>query len=252
MNNTDKKKVLLVTLAIGDKYLHDFQTIFMPSHKLYCSRHGYDYKVISNYIGDIHYPAVISLEKQLVCSQSWSADYDFIIFIDADILINPTAPPIHMECIQTDKIGVIDEMQQPTREDRHALQVSHGWEKTVKEYYSMAQLDLDTDIIYNSGVIILQPKIHGEFCKNIYHKYKNTQLYHPRYFHYEQAVINYEYQKADLCLKLNSKWNAVWYLYKSTTYKETLNDFINSNYFIHMAGHCDYNLAKEWTDKIFG
>jgi hypothetical protein len=242
-------KVAIVTIAIGWKYVEEFNKKFRPSQEYYAKKHGYDYRVITDFMGDIHYPAVVSLEKQLILSQPWSSEYDFIIFLDADILINPNAPAIHIECENTDKIGMVDEMLQPTRSDRHELQVKNGWELSVNEYYKKADLDLESDSIFNTGLIVLQPKKHGELCKNIYNKYKQNQLYHPRYFHYEQAVVNYEYQKANLVLPLSSKWNAVWTLHKESIFKGTFDEFVNNNYFIHLTGKIDHDFALEWTNK---
>lgn len=240
-------KVCIATIAIGQTYYMKFLHIFMRSQFEYAKRMGYDYKIINISIGDAKSAETISLEKQLLCSQPWAQDYDFLIFLDADILVSRDAPSIHILCEGTDKIGVIDEMCQPTREERLALQTRNGWEKTAKEYYSLCQLDLDTDFIYNTGVMVFQPKKHATFCKAIYEKYKERQKTHPRRFHYEQAVVNYEYQTADLCLPLDPKWNAVWSLHKGTTYRGELADFLKENYFVHLAGNFDYPSAYEWT-----
>lgn len=245
--STADMKVCLVTIAIGETYYTKFLHIFMRSQFEYAKRMGYDYKIINKSIGDVQTPATISLEKQLLCSQSWAQDYDFLIFLDADILVSRDAPPIHILCKDTDKIGVVDEMCQPTREERSALQIRNGWEKTATEYYSLCQLDLNTEYIYNTGVLVFQPKKHAEFCRMIYVKYKERQKTHPRKYHYEQAVANYEYQTADMCLSLDSKWNAVWSLHKETTYRGVLADFMKENYFVHLAGNFDYQSAYEWS-----
>jgi hypothetical protein len=240
-------KVVLVTICIGEHYIQQHRQIFMPSQAHYAKRHGYDYRIITDYFGPIRHPALICLEKQLICSHPWAQDYDFVIYIDADILIHPDAPPIHVNAEGTQQICMIDEMNQPTREDRHALQVNSGWETKVAEYYSQCGVEIDTDHIYNGGVIIWQPKFHAEFCFNIYKKYCIQQIDHPRWYHYEQAVINYEYQRTNMCKSLPHKWNAVWALHKQTTYTGTLMEFITDNYFIHLAGHCDYDIALKWT-----
>ena len=239
-------KICLVTLAVGPAYYGRFMQIFMRSQFEYTKRVGYDYKIINKSIDDGS-AATISLEKQLLCSQPWAQEYDYLIFLDADILVSPDAPPIHVLCEGTDKIGVIDEMCQPTREERRALHLRSGWEKTVNEYYSMCQLDINTDYVYNTGVLVFQPKKHAEFCKAIYDKYRINQMTHPRKYHYEQAVVNYEYQMADMCLPLSSQWNAVWSLYKNTIYTGELVDFMKENYFVHLAGTFDYMAAYAWT-----
>lgn len=239
-------KIALVTIAIGEPYIQQHAAIFMPSQRQYAERHGYDYRIITDYIGPIRHPALISLEKQLICSQPWAADYDYILFIDADILIHPEAPAIHEQFSPGNSIWMVDEMRQPTREERHALQVRNGWEQTPTEYYRLSDIDFETDSIWNTGCIVWQPKLHADFCRAIYFKYAAKQMTHSRWYHHEQAAVNYEYQRAGLIAPLEQKWNAVWALHNMTTFKGTLEEFIEGNYFIHLAGHYDYESAVRW------
>ena len=82
-------KCLLVTIAIGEKYLKEYTELFYKSQRDYAVKNGYDFKVIRDFLDkNIINKATISFNKILVCNQEWSKDYDFIIFIDADILIN--------------------------------------------------------------------------------------------------------------------------------------------------------------------
>lgn len=244
-------KVALVTLAIGEQYIQQHARIFMPSQRHYAKRHGYHYKVITEYSGPIRHPALICLEKQLICCQPWTSDYDIIIYIDADMIIHPNAPPIHEEIRSDDSIVMVDEMSQPTRADRHSLQVKNGWESSVPEYYKKAGLDFQTDIIYNGGLIIWnRPTRFTQMCHDLYMKHALEQIGHPRLYHYEQAIINYTYQRAGLCKALDSKWNAIWALHKETTFGGNLSEFIEQNYFVHLAGHYDYESAIAWTDVL--
>jgi hypothetical protein len=240
-------RVAYVTIAIGDAYIDEYKRIFQPSHIHYAKRHGYDYKLVTDYSGDIRSPALIALEKQLLCSQPWAANYDLLLYTDADVLIHPNAPPIHtLYDPATGAIGMIDEMNQPSRAERHALQVRMGWETSVPDYYALAGISFQTDRILNGGVILWNPKLHAEFCHGIYERHREQQLHHPRGMHYEQAAINYEYQRGAKVQILPSSWNAVWALHYMTTFKGTLEEFIGQNYFIHLAGHVDYALAEEW------
>ena len=91
-------KVCLVTIAIGKKYIEKFNKIFRQSQEDYAKKCTYSYEVITDYISQEYpHPDTISLNKILVCSCDWSMNYDIVIFIDADILINIKAPPIHLE-----------------------------------------------------------------------------------------------------------------------------------------------------------
>jgi hypothetical protein len=161
-------KVLLVTIAFGEKYLNEYNNLFYESQKKYALKNGYDFKVITDFLDkDIKENASISFNKILVCNQEWSNNYDFIIFIDADILININSPPIHNYVEYGDCIGIIDEYSQPTKERRLKIQRQMGWETSASDYYKLCGLNIETDMVFNSGVLVLQPRKHKYFLQYI-------------------------------------------------------------------------------------
>lgn len=208
---------------------------------------GYDFKVITDYIKGPKKKDLISLNKILVCDYNWEKNYDFIIFIDADIIINENTPPIHNEYNFGNKIGVVNQSQ-PTLQARIEGQIHKGYEVTAKDYYKLkSNHDIETEHIINTGVLVIQPKKHKLFLRNIFDKYFNKQIGNKNKFHYEQSVIGYEIQKNDMHFFMNMKWNALWsankYYFNIMKKKLlTLQEFYNENYFIHLAGHCDYHL----------
>jgi hypothetical protein len=219
---------------------------FYESQQNYAIKNGYDFKIITNFLDkNVQDYSTISLNKLLVCSQDWSNDYDFIIFIDADILININSPPIHNYIDYNNFIGIIDEYSQPSNERRIKIQKNNGWETSAIDYYKLCGFDIKTEILLNSGVLVLQPKIHKDFLHNIYNKYINHSLYHPRGFHFEQSCIGYEIQKENLYILLPSKFNAIWALTKADNIENiSLEQYFYENYFTHFAGHVDYNKVK--------
>ncbi len=239
-------KVLLVTIAVGDRYLQEYKRLFYESQRLYAEQNGYDFKVITEFLDkNNQHPACVSFNKILVCDQEWSKDYDYIIFIDADILIHKNAPPIHNYINYENCIGIVDEYSQPSRERRIDIQRSMGWETSAKEYYKLCGFDIDTLMVFNSGVLVLQPKLHNEFLKGIYNKYVSKSISHPRGFHFEQSCIGYEIQKANLYKVLDNKFNAVWGIAKlDRTQITQLPYYFNNNYFVHFAGHTDFDKVE--------
>ena len=235
-------KILLVTIAIGDKYLQEYKDLFYESQYNYAQKNGYDFKVITDFLDKkVQHRSTISFNKILVCNQSWSLEYDFIIFIDADILINIHAPPLHTydygKCI-----GLIDEYSQPSREKRLQIQRQMGWETSATDYYKLCGLDISTEMVFNSGVLVMQPKIHNGFLTNIYNKYVMQSISHSRGFHFEQSCIGYEIQKAHNYKVIDNRFNAIWGLSKLDGAK--LDTYFAENYFIHFAGHTDYDKIK--------
>ena len=235
-------KILLTTIAIGDKYLNEYTHLFYESQRNYASKHGYDFKVITDFLDKtVMNRHTISFNKILVCNQEWSKEYDMIIFIDADILININSPPIHNYVDYGTCIGIINEYSQPTTEKRIQIQTRMGWETSATEYYKLCGLDINTYMVFNSGVLVMQPKLHNAFLVNIYNKYVMESIGHYRGFHFEQSCIGYEIQKANMYKVLDNKFNAVWALTKLDNPSFSLNTFFKENYFIHFAGHTDYD-----------
>jgi hypothetical protein len=231
-------KVAIVSLAIGDQYIERYNALFRPSQEAYAAQHGYDFRLITEYLDtELLHKNLISFQKLLVFSQPWSAAYDFIVFVDADIFININSPPVPLV---SGKIGVVNEFAQPTKELRQALQEQCGWETTATEYYKLSGFDLDTDIAPNSGVLVLEPAIYGDYLKGIYEEYKDTAILHKRGFIYEQTAVGYCLVRDSTYALLPNRWNALWMINKFIHPHTTLVDFINANYFIHFAGNFDY------------
>lgn len=185
----------------------------------------------------------ISMIKYLLCSQSWSQDYDFIIYIDCDILINTNSPSIHDYIDYEDRIGIVDEYTQPSLEIRKLIQMKFGWEKTPTEYYKLADFDIETNFMFNGGLFVMQPKIHKIFFESLYTKYVFHQINHPRKMHYEQACFGYELIKQNKYKIIDNKFNCIWLMYKVCN--EKLQDVYNKNYFIHFAGKVDFDKIKD-------
>lgn len=234
--------VLLVAIAIGEQYLQHYNKTFRRSHEQYAKNHGYDFKVITDFIDttNMHYrqsKMSVFYQKMLISD----AAYEYVIFIDSDVLINLDAPAIHLSENFQDKIGIIDEYSQPTREMRLKIQRLMGWEECATDYYKLCGLDLGTNKVLNSGVLVIQPKKHKEFLENVYHTYLPKSINHGRGPHFEQTSLGYELQKQNKYKLLNNKWNAIWGLHKFVG--ADLHEFFKQNYFIHFAGGTDIEMA---------
>jgi hypothetical protein len=250
-NKYVKSKILLVTIAIGDKYLHQYNTIFRKNHEMYAKKHDYDFRVVSDFLDKtLTHVDAITFNKILVCSQAWSNEYDFIILIDADILINIMSPAIHTSIDFDNKIGIVNEYSQPTNEMRVEIQRMMGWEPDAKGYYKLAQLDIDTKMVFNTGVMVFQPKIHREFLDKIYNKYVRNSINHPRRYHYEQSCIGYELQVHQNYKIMDNKWNTIWPLYKMVG--SQLEFIFRQNHFIHFTGHIDIENGIKIEKEING
>jgi len=238
---------LLISLAIGKHYTNLYNELFYPSQKNYANKCGYDFKLIDHKLPNtIDHPDAISFDKILCFCQDWSMQYDKIIFVDADIFINPDSPPIDMVC-DDDYISVIDEWNQPNSTDRIKVQRKMGWETSATDYYRLAGFDITTTRGINTGVIVANPKKYGSFFQQIYNTYAQYSPGHPRNFHFEQSAIGYQLQKNNICKYLDNRYNAIYAIYKYDNPTVDLVEFVQNNFFTHFAGKfaldkvCDLN-----------
>lgn len=234
-------KVLIVTIALGEKYIAQYNNTFRESQEAYARKNGYDFKVVTDFLETElsgRHTGTISFQKILVGNEPWSQQYDKIVYLDADVFVNIDAPPIHS--IDTgDKIGMVNEYYQPSYEERLAIQKRKGWEANPTEYYKLASEEfvLDTDKVLNTGVFIIQPRIHKDFLYGIYAKHVANAIDHPRKFHFEQSAIGYEIQKHNMYHLLDNKWNAIWVINLLAEGKpKSMYEFYKDNYFLHFAG----------------
>lgn len=254
-------KVLLVSIAIGDKYLEEYNRLFRPSHENYARKCGYDFRVVEDFLDKEHTDkSTVSLNKILVCSQPWSEDYEYIVYVDADVVINIRAPPIVESQKFGNKIGIVNEYDQVQVPDYKFVQKVLNWGNTASEYYAMAGLTIDTEVMLNTGVMVFQPKKHREFLDAVYNCYIDRAVNHFRSFHFEQSVIGYEMQKQNMYTILNPKFNAIWFIQKALNAKFNnfppirlagrskdvpIDTYFFHNYFMHLAGHQNFDSVPE-------
>ena len=219
-------KVCFGIISIGKSYLEEFERLFKPSVESYCKLYGYDLKVFTEFLDPTHkQPDTISFQKCLV--PSFLMDYDLVVVLDADIYIHNYTPPIHLVELG-DKIGIVNEVAQSATEEYQRL-VNVGFADNATDYYRKVELDLHTDKILNTGLIVCNPKLHASYLKSIYEKYVDKSIGHPRGFHYEQACIGYDVQKDDMYTLLPSMWNWIY------VHSQMTNQPIRA-YFVHFAG----------------
>jgi len=244
-------KKLFVTLSIGEKYLREYNDLFAPSQKAYAKKFDYDFKVIDDFLyKKIPHHDTISFNKILVFCQEWSKQYDYIAFVDADIFINPDSPDLIDNLTDKTKVGVVDEYSQPTKDLRIEVQKKMGWETSAKDYYKLAGFNLDTESMINTGVILANPKIHGDMFKSVHYKHVLTSIGHYRHFHFEQSAIGYQLQKNKLCEFLDNKFNAIWGIHKVSDLDIQFEDFVENNYFIHLAGKSAFDKVPYLNTKF--
>jgi hypothetical protein len=180
-----------------------------------------------------------------------------------------------------DKIGIINEYDQLVGNEEYlgVVRFKLDW-GTASEYYSKAGFMIETELMLNTGVLVMQPAKHGDFLRDVFNKHFRTCLTHPRKFHYEQAAIGYELQTKSMFTIIPKMFNAIWFIQKiineqnriyerlkvnkdgishiihrrvqgeGQETKEScinrINQYFRNNYFIHLAGHQNYERVFEF------
>jgi hypothetical protein len=245
-------KVLVVTIAIGERFRSVHRPLFLPSQQEYCRRHGYDFVVVDDFIDRTEFDRrLITLQKALVCHLAVASNYEYVVFIDADILINVArAPPISITFDDSGLVGIVDEYSQPSSEQRLLIQRAKHWETSAKDYYRLCGFDLQTHSVLNTGVMVFQPSIHRPMLEQIYAHGKRSGRDHARGSHFEQTLIGFVLQKFGRYRVLQNRWNALFALHlmqhrltrgsangTDPKTKETLlREFHADNFFVHFAG----------------
>jgi lipopolysaccharide biosynthesis glycosyltransferase len=215
LSETNKLRVCFGVVSIGEDYTKEFNELFKPSLNAYTSKYGYDLKVFTEMLDPTQtHHDTISFQKCLVPAAL--PEYDWVVVLDADIYIEKSAPTMsNMFHLLGDRVGMVDEVCK--------------YNPPGTEYYKMADFDLETNVVVNSGMMICSPSKHGAFLKDIYEKYIPRCVGHPRKFHYEQSCIGYELLKNDKVCLVPRAWNYI-YVYQLPEKK----------YFVHFAGYQPY------------
>ena len=110
---------LVVTMAIGSDYQGAFKRWYLPSWQDYCCRQGFDLHVIDQPVDQRVDLSRKSLhwQKLLIPSLPQFRDYERVVWIDADIVINAGIAPDITTGVSPKRIGVVDATRWMTTPD---------------------------------------------------------------------------------------------------------------------------------------
>jgi hypothetical protein len=252
-------RTVLVTLTIGDQYQKQWQDVCAPTWRRYAERHGYDVIAIDqppdrSARAQMRSPA---WQKCLVLRPEITGTYDRVVWLDADILINPDAPAI-TNGVPIEKIGAMDESVFPTVEDNRMY-----WNWIASEHrHSAPTLDLCRaamdardwhafwglprrgDHIVQTGVLVLSPSHHRDLLEYVYNRYEDKGA---AAFNYEMRPLSFEIQERKLSWWIDARFNALFPfllilehtrrpIKTETELVETIRSCLAKNYFLHLAG----------------
>lgn len=235
-------KKAIVTLAIGKPYEAMFNKHCQPLWSLYAEKHGFDLIVITDPLDDS--PRAKSRtpawQKCLIFSDPRVQQYDRVVWVDTDILINPNSPDVTFG-VPLEKIGVVDEAATPHKDDLKLYlerfyqyfypgksSVAVDPEKAPNQamteylkyafnpsaYYNDFGLDGNFESIVQTGVMVLSPSHHRELLESVYYNYEDKG---PEW-NYEQRPLGYEILKQEKEFWMPTKFNMTWVILKALHY----------------------------------
>lgn len=212
------ERTALVTLAIGEKYEKPWREICRANWQAYADRHGYEVVLITEPLDDsaLARSRSAAWQKCLILSQDWSADYDRIVWVDSDNLINYHAAPPVVEGVPPDKVGAANSVMMPTR-SLGSVSLQRRYEHwgeanlpyrnyTARAWYEVVGLPGDYDDIVCTGVMVFSPRHHRDVLEQIY---QTPDYAGPTHAREEMRPLSYEFLKRDLAHWIDSRFNIV-------------------------------------------
>ncbi|MCR9254765.1 MAG: hypothetical protein NXI16_01570 [Alphaproteobacteria bacterium] len=215
----------LVTLLLGEDYKRMWETVFRPAMDAYAQKHGYDVVTVDALIDDTDRGRARGphWQKCLILDHPEVKAYEDVVWIDADIMINPhTSPCIvahtreRAEATGRHGIGLVSHNEVFQSAER----VENAWDRsfqaakelfwqergpTPEQRYEMAGLPRDVDDMANTGVMVLKPGRDEDLLHHVYEAYEENALSAS-----EQMALCYEIFKQDRATPIDPRFNRVW------------------------------------------
>ena len=219
LQEAELMKRALVTLAVGERYLQMFDRYCRGTWHAYAERHHMDLVVLPRALDDSPraQSRSVSWQKCLVLSAPEIAPYEQVVWVDADILINPMSPDVGRD-VPVDRIGAADEYATPTKEDYEILlrrkyaQWSAAGEPyisnlTPTEYHTQFGLEGHFDSVVQAGVLVISPRFHRDLLEHVYRHYEDKGA--PEW-NFEMRPLSYEILTNRLEHWISPKFNMPW------------------------------------------
>jgi hypothetical protein len=222
-------KKAIVTLAIGDKYQKIFEAYCRKSWEIYSNKFDYDLIVIKESLDKSERASKRSpaWQKLLILSQEWSSEYNRIVWIDLDVVINNSRSYDICDSVPIELVGAVEAYSIPSKEI-HDIALARNYEYYKKnnisyidnmlpsQYYTNREiLGQDLNEVMQTGVFVCSPKFHRDIFEYIYYNYEDNNLGD---WNYEMPAMSYELVKSKLVHWISPSFNFVVSSYLSAYY----------------------------------
>src|SRR3972149_742593 len=220
-----KRSKAIVTLAIGHRYRTSWRRFCEANWRQYTDKHGYDLICIEEPLDSSARASQRSpaWQKCLILSQSFAREYERVVWLDADILINSRAAPCVVDAVPVEKAGAVEVFSEPKPElNADALRRMYEYWGPVtianyspEDYYRNWGLPGGFDKVLSSGTLVLSPAHHREILEHVYYGYEEKGG--PEW-NLEMRPLGYELQKAGVVHWIDHRFVLNWYEYRFLYY----------------------------------
>ena len=269
-------KKAIVTISLGKRFERMVKQYCYANWKYYADKYGYELIIIDKTLDESERgkSRCAAWQKCLVLSQDWSKNYDRIVWIDTDIIINPNSLDV-IENVPLEKIGAVDEFSFPTKQD-YQIALSRmykhwanlGFNPTINyspiEYYKNFGIECKFEEVVQTGVMVFNPKIHRDILEYVYYNYEEKGL------NYEMRPLSYEILNNNFQYWIDKKFNmhiqflkALYYPYlleldmdkisffnKKEILKLNIEAMFANSYFLHFTGATNEMKYLNWEKFI--
>jgi hypothetical protein len=211
-------RVAIASICIGDEFKSLWTKHGAKRWEAYAKRHGYSLVMFEQPLdtsprGRARSPA---WQKCLVLNQPELRDFDRVVWVDSDIVISASAPPI-AESVPQGKIGAVvsGDYLHPDMKPIYLSRLrgkplaevnsADAWTEDQRLYYAQAPLPYALPEIIQTGVLVLGPE-HRQVLQAVYDDPTISEL---RWF--EQLPLSRAIVDSGLLHRIDSRFNLVFF-----------------------------------------
>jgi len=213
-----KNQKAIVTIAIGEMYVECWKKYCQPNWQAYAHKYGHDLICLEHPL-DLSSRAKLrspTWQKCLILSRGFASDYQTVVWIDSDIVINDKAPDVAIG-VPANKVGAVDayEFSEVFPKRVYKMWPDFVQSPTPQVYYRNYGLPDDVDRAINTGVMVLSPSYHRALLELVYNNYEEKG---GREWNMEQRPLSYELLKGGHVHFLDPRFNVMLSIEQVTYY----------------------------------
>lgn len=268
-------KNYIVTIAIGEEYLKNFEKFSLPTWSKYCERHNLGLIIFTHPLIESNAQnwKKANWQKLLIGKfiQQKNIEINNICFLDVDILINHYSPNI-FDFYDSETFGLVSQVKNiPFLLLETKKRIAYNRHYFYDQKYPLdSALFMSPEQIFKSmnlktfnnyactGLIVFNVKKHSDIMETWFNKYPSDIQ---SLTGGEQPYVNWEIQNYKKITWLNYKFQAIWIFEQAWNYPFLYNDFqknkkiiklciescLSNNYFLHFAG--SWFESDMWKDE---